>query len=278
MGIFKSFKRHSSISGNHSNRNTNADSANTGCLLSYFPFADESGLKRWNMTGDEPRTVYVYDQRPLSGLREGSTFEASVLPGYGTIKSEITGTEWDTKSGGDVLIARNGRVFGTAAIYPRIARLIARDGYRIFLKCRIKGKSEHGWLEIEALTCLDELRAWERLRKEFGNIVSFPGGLSASAVTLTAGCTELVSTPEDSTTEKSASFRILPKKKGSSAKPHIMIEQYRNDVLEISAQNSAYKEILERIGQKAYLSASEYERPGEKRRVRMTLLFGNGDE
>lgn len=281
MGIFKSLKSRSSRTGKHAeraHRSIDVDSSNEGCLLSYSPCANEKDLKRWYMPGDETRTVYVYDQSPLSSLRPGSTFEASVLPGYGTIRSTFTGTEWDTKSSSDVLIARNGVVFGTVALYPRIVRLIAQDGYRIFLKCRVKGKSEHGWLEIEALTCLDELRAWERLRKEFGNIVSFPDGLDASAVTLTAGCSELVSTLENSTIEKSASFRMLPKKKGSSAKPHIMIEQYGKDVLEISAQNSAYKEIVGRIGQKAYLSAIEYAMPGGKRRVRITLLFEQGAE
>jgi hypothetical protein len=94
----------------------------------------EKNLKRWDMPGDETRTVYVYDQRPLSSLRQGSTFEASVFPGYGTIRSTITGTEWDTKSGGNALIARNGKVFGTTAIFPKIARLIAQDGYRIFMR------------------------------------------------------------------------------------------------------------------------------------------------
>jgi hypothetical protein len=95
----------------------------------------------------------------------------------------------------------------------------------------------------------------------------------AQSVTVAVPCTDFVSVPKNSTTAASVSFRMLPKKKGSSARPHIMIEQYGNDVLEVSAQNAVYNEILARIGLKAYLSTSEYCRPGEKRRTRMTLLF-----
>lgn len=99
--------------------------------------------------GDYEQKVFTYDGRPLKGTRKGSRFVLDVVPGYHTMVSVYTGTEWSSHA---TVAYKNQLIghIGDSYTKARIEMLMSRYPY-VRVHARRDGTDPGGWPLITLL-------------------------------------------------------------------------------------------------------------------------------
>lgn len=93
--------------------------------------------------GDYEQRVYTYDGRPLKGTRKGSRFTLDVVPGYQTMVSVYTGTEWSSYASVAYKNHLIGHI-GDSLYKERIQMLMLKYPY-VRVHARRDGTDAGGW-------------------------------------------------------------------------------------------------------------------------------------
>lgn len=93
--------------------------------------------------GKFEQKVFTYDGRPLKGTRKGSRFTLDVVPGYHTMVSVYTGTEWSSHA---AVAYRNHLIghIGEGPYKERIEMLMLKYPY-VRVHARRDGTDTGGW-------------------------------------------------------------------------------------------------------------------------------------
>lgn len=221
------------------------------------------------LEGDDEVTVYTYYGSRLKGIEVGESFYASVITKKTTLKSESSGTVWETDPTiGEVALSYRDLVFGSANLPARDLEDIRKHRYSIQVKCKKAGWYEPGVPEIVmTIPKREEIDFWRDACNGLGREIRFderhePYAEKASELyndhrraERAAGC----SLPKWSQVvriylgenkpcelgEINPALSFIPTPKGSKAKPHIAISTGETIIKEVSARSYYYNEIIE---------------------------------
>lgn len=99
--------------------------------------------------GEYEQKVFTYDGRPLKGKRKGSRFMLDVVPGFHTMESIYTGTEWTSSTCVAYMRQLVGHI-GESAYERRILMLMEVYPY-VRVHARRDGTDSGGWPYIVLL-------------------------------------------------------------------------------------------------------------------------------
>jgi hypothetical protein len=197
-----------------------------------------------HLEGERTATVYVYDGRPLKGIKKDQRFVLEAIPGNVTMKSTLTGTVWNNRESGDLPLAYNGTPVGfTKGACEVVGELLSR-GHSVTIAAVRTGTYDRGIPEIEVL-----LPPWNEVQalvdpvqkaKNEGLIIEYNVGEDQYKGTLRMLKKK----------ELEADVVLLPKKEGSSAKQHIAIVSKKDGSIvdEFNARRPLYKQFADHIG------------------------------
>ena len=103
------------------------------------------------LDGQEEKTVYVYDGKPLKNIREGSEFYLEVTPEDAVMQSSATGSVVDTKEHELAAVTYNGKLVGTLSGYYGFLKFYTRRGRRVAIKVKCTGMYMRGIPNIVAM-------------------------------------------------------------------------------------------------------------------------------
>lgn len=237
------------------------------------------------LEGDSERRVYTYDGAPLKGTRKGSVFYADVITEPVSLHSDVTGSDWDSSSGG-VALAVNGMLFGMTSTLERTFKELAEAGYAVKVKAKRLGMYCEGIPEIVLMIPdPNEVFHWRDACRGLGREVPFEERHSeeceraaelenerhrlsrSSGLDLPVGVDGDVffindedwpgAKPSNGLALVEISTELIPTPKGSSAKPHIVVSVSGEAFVEVSARNHQYSAMARHVGEKPYASTCQ---------------------
>lgn len=238
------------------------------------------------LEGDFERDVYVYDGRPLSSTRKGSSFYLDVVPYDITIESVATGTVCDTKEGNDIALSYKGLVVGVLPYATGTIKKASKEGVDFKLRIKRNGMYMPGVPDLTtALPQPKLVDAWWSYRVRTGNKIPFNEEHleeieslaqkeserryieKAFSVKFTSDCEHVTLNVDDDDwngskaapdfTLTDVTTELVPTPKGSSAKPHIAIFCDGRLATELSARSTRYKTLSRHVGEAPIAAASQ---------------------
>lgn len=209
------------------------------------PWSMPTPTRQLLIESDNAKKAYIYDHRPLVGVRVGQEIIVEAFRGKTKLISTITGYENECGDGLDIALMYNGVIFGSARIDTEKVKLAAEHGYALMFRARADG-----------------------LLPEYGNILNLNvycpqklilHGLIPDVDDRPLAEREYVFTynlykPEEfvplATRDKwqldRVTLEFLPVPKGSKAKPHIAVRMEDGTIIsDVSANRPFYKSLVE---------------------------------
>lgn len=95
--------------------------------------------------------VYVYDGKPLKGVKKGDLIRLTAVKGNITMESTLTGTVWSSKESGDVALAYNGKLIGFTAGACEVSKELLKRGHTVSFTAECTGMYAKGIPDLEVL-------------------------------------------------------------------------------------------------------------------------------
>ena len=256
-----------------------------------------------DIDGECETRIYTYLGAIFKGINKGDEFYVDVVDHDVELHSQSTETTIDTAEWGTTAVSYNGRVFGSLGSDLEHLKDVAAAGFRFRLRVKKVGMYSAGIPELVAMTIdTDALSEWWDRQSESSGLVSINEAELLAAIDERREAKRLRTISErvgievtdaslvatiypnrqrwlaDEWPSESSFFsptiEVLPTKKGSHAKPHILIRDGETNLYEVSARNArAYQTISEHIDRpcKGRITCDYYEEGTDN--VRIILIF-----
>lgn len=221
-----------------------------------------------NVSGSYSAKVYVYDPKPILKVKDGATFETTVVTRSITLRSGLTGGTWRTGTDDGYAIAYKGRPFGVlfnGIAETHIRKLLSDGAKDVRLTAVRQGWYQRGYPEVYvAVPTLQEAKDAEEASVAMKDMeqrqrLGFP---IVGDLVFRIGETAWLR-PRQVSEEGYATFNVqvelLPSEEGSSAKPHILLKDDSGLLAEITARSTAtYNVLTPLVGKRLKLLVSKY--------------------
>lgn len=287
-----------------SNRNEGQSPSQTNTSESHqSPPPHRPVREKIDIDGECETRIYTYLGSIFKGIKKSDEFYVDVVDHDVELHSQSTGTTIDTAEWGTTAVSYNGRVFGSLGSGLEYLKDVAAAGFRFRLRVKKVGMYSAGIPELVAMTIdTDALSEWWDRQSESSDLVPIDEADLLAAIDERREAKRLRTISErvgievtdaslmatiypnrerwlaDEWPSESSFFsptiEVLPTKKGSHAKPHILIRDGGTSLYEVSARNArAYQTISENIDRpcKGRIACDYYEEGTDD--VRIILVF-----
>lgn len=199
-----------------------------------------------DIDGDSERAIYVYDGRPLAGVRKGQIIPIETYCGDCRMTSIYTGMEWDSAEMGDAPVMYRDQVIGFTTIPREKVLEAAKLGYALRFKAKCMGMLE-GYDNVKEIKMIAPKpfylyglvpdAADDRPLRDREYYFSYNEYDEDDFANIAK---------KDEWTFPDARLEMIPTPTKSSAKPHIGV--YSNDgmlVSEVAAKNKYYSSMID---------------------------------
>lgn len=104
-----------------------------------------------HLEGPRTANVYVYDGKPMYGIRKGDTLTLDAIPGNVTLVSKLNGSTWSSCYGEGTALGYNGSPVGFTNGACEAIEALLNKGYKVSVAARCNGMYAVGIHDLEVM-------------------------------------------------------------------------------------------------------------------------------
>ena len=108
-------------------------------------------LEHIHLEGSRTATVYVYDGKPMYGIRKGDTLTLDAIPGNVTLTSKLNGSTWSSCYEEGAALGYKGSPIGFTNGACELIEALLNKGHTVSVAAKCNGMYARGIHDLEVL-------------------------------------------------------------------------------------------------------------------------------